>query len=211
MLFPNFMTTHDELDDNHLLEGIRRGEQGALAALYARHSQAIYTLSYHVLHNRELAQEVTQDFFVAVWKQPHRWDAGKGQFAHWMMSVARHMAIDRLRHEQRRVPRNTVSYETIAHLLPQHPLTDREHAHLLRTLMHQLPKVQLRVILMAYFRGMSYDEIADALGVPHGTVKSRLRLGLQKLRALWSEATHDEGRRSGAVSTLARHETDRDG
>lgn len=202
------MTTHDELDDNHLLEGIRRGEQSALAALYARHSQALYALAYHVLHNRELAQEVTQDFFVAVWKQPHRWNADKGQFVHWMMSVARHMAIDRLRHEQRRAPRNTVSYETIAHLLPQHPPTDREHAHLLRTLMNQLPKDQLKVILMAYFKGMSYDEIADALGVPHGTVKSRLRLGLQKLRALWRDATHDASR---AVAMLPRHDTDRDG
>lgn len=205
------MITHEDLDDLHLLERIKGGEQAALAALYARHSPAIYALAYAVLHNRELAQEVTQDFFVSVWKQPGRWDAGRGEFAHWMTSVARHLAIDRLRHEQRRTPRETLSYDAIAHLLPHHAPADREHAHLLRTLLHQLPKDQLKVILMAYFKGMSYDEIADALQVPHGTVKSRLRLGLQKLRALWSEATHEEGRRSGAVSALSRHETDRDG
>ena len=101
-------------------------------------------------------------------------------------------------------PRDQISYEAVAHLLPHYAPADQEHAHLLRTLMGRLPKDQLKVILMAYFKGMSYEEIAEALQVPHGTVKSRLRLGLQKLRALWNDATHEPAR----IAALPRQETD---
>jgi RNA polymerase sigma-70 factor (ECF subfamily) len=111
-----------------------------------------------------------------------------------MTRVTRHMAIDRLRHEQRRAPRHLLTYdEAVADALPHmHGVGDsKDQAHLVRHLLGQLPKDQSKVILMAYFKGMTYDEIAEVLGVPHGTVKSRLRLGLQKLRALWHSANHE--------------------
>jgi RNA polymerase sigma-70 factor (ECF subfamily) len=200
------MTAYDDADDLHLLEQIKRRDQQALAALYARHSQAVYALAYYVLHNRELAQEVAQDFFVAIWKMPHSWDASKGHFAHWMTSVARNLAIDRLRHEQRRTPRTVLSYETIAHLLPEGLPEQKEHIHHLRGLLQQLPKDQFRVIVMAYFKGMSYEEIAEALQIPHGTVKSRLRLGLQKLRALWNDTTSEHEPHITAVVRKPGHE-----
>jgi RNA polymerase sigma-70 factor (ECF subfamily) len=140
-----------------------------------------------------MAEEVTQDIFLKVWRQPDRWDPALGQFSSWLLTITRNAAIDRLRAEQRQPAQRFhaihLSEETIAGLAGGDP--DVLDGQLLRRLLNQLPQEQRTLIELAYFMGFTHSELAERLHLPLGTVKTRIRSGLQKLRILWREASVD--------------------
>lgn len=185
------------LQDRDLMRRIEQQDQSALAQLYERYGRPVYSLTYRVLQNAALAEEATQDTFMKVWKQSTRWDSHKGALTSWLLTIARYTAIDRLRQEQRQTAPQTVSLDSI--VSPEAVEGQPEDAILrdgvvLRHLLTQIPQEQAQVIEMGFFQGLTHTELAERLEQPLGTIKTRARLGLQKLRALWNELENQEAR-----------------
>ncbi len=172
---------HLALSDHQLLLCVGQHDQTALAELYRRYGTAVYSIAMRVLDNPTLAEEATQDTFLKIWNKPDAWDRNGGAFSSWLLTVARYTAIDRLRKEVHHKPTIELD-ETHAGL---DDLRHDEHGFVL--LLTHLPPEQSRLIEMAFYQGMTHQELADKLNLPLGTVKTRLRLGLQKLRLLWLE------------------------
>jgi RNA polymerase sigma-70 factor (ECF subfamily) len=185
--------TLSSVDDLQLLQRIGKRDQHAVLLLYQKYGDLVFSLALRVLREPGLAEEVTQDIFVKVWRQPDRWDPALGQFSSWLLTITRNAAIDRLRAEQRQPGRrygvHHLSEETTAPLASDEP--DWLDGQLLRRLLNQLPPEQRTLIELAYFMGFTHSELADRLQIPLGTVKTRIRTGLQKLRALWHESGAD--------------------
>lgn len=189
--------------DAELMTRVRAGDQAALLALYQQYGNMVYSLAVQVLHDGGLAEEVTQDTFLKVWRQAERWDSSKGKFTSWLLTIARRTAIDRYRQQNRQVPLdptpiedNPTSFGRVARV----DTKDWINGQVLRELMTQLPPEQAQLIELAFYQGMSHSELADHLKLPLGTVKTRLRLGMQKLRAMWVDAM--EGSSSGSREEL---------
>lgn len=185
---------HTVLTDPELMQHIQQQDQLALAALYERYGSVIYSLALHVLRDSVLAEEVTQDTFMKLWRQPHQWDAERGPLKNWLLTIARYTAIDRLRVEVRHTNRAVPLVDEIqAHDDDLQGTGADIDRHLLRRLINELPPEQGSLILMGFYQGLTHRQLAEKLGLPLGTVKSRVRLGLQKLKALWTAAveTHE--------------------
>lgn len=179
------------MSDSELIEKVIAGDQSALMDLYSRYGKAVYSMAMTVLGQPHQAEEVTQDIFLKVWHRAEQWDAQKGQFVHWLLAVTRNAAIDRARKEARRSPKGQVPLDVIGEALgrPSHVEGPNwENGHLLRTLLEQIPEEQQQVLELVYFQGLTHSELAEHLQLPLGTVKTRVRLGMEKLRALWHEA-----------------------
>ncbi len=177
-------------DDGILLQRVVAGESDALLALYKRYANLVYSMSWRVLQDVGLAEEVTQDVFLKLWQKSQRYDPGRGQFSHWLLGVTRFAAIDRLRLEGRRpraveLPGDDPEAETALERLLSTDHAAWERGQHLRLLLAQLPLEQRQVIELAFFGGLTHSELAEQLGLPLGTVKGRLRLGLEKLRSVW--------------------------
>lgn len=174
------------------MQRVRSGDQQALAALYDRYGGPVYSMALFVLRSRPQAEEVTQSVFLRVWQRAEHWDPGRGQLVSWLLTLARYTAIDVLRREQRRPALLDTPLDDMPQLAAQLNPTDDpawHDGHLLRNLLGRLPAEQAQAIHLAFFNGMTHSEIAAALGLPLGTVKTRLRLGLNKLREWWQEAS----------------------
>jgi RNA polymerase sigma-70 factor (ECF subfamily) len=181
-----------EADDGALLQRVARGDEDALLMLHKRYVNLVYSMAWRVLQDVDRAEEVTQDIFIKLWQKGHRYDPSRGRFSSWLLSVTRFAAIDRLRHDGRRPPETELEAREaddplqLERLLPTDHATWERGQHL-RLLLAQLPAEQRQIIELAYFGGMTHSELAEHLNLPLGTVKGRLRLGLEKLRALWLE------------------------
>ena len=183
----------DEPDDRELLRRIVAQDKDALDILYSRYITAIYSMSLHMLKQPPLAEEVTQDVFMNIWLKASSFNAERGQPRSWIMSVAHHRVIDVIRSRRRtaqmtdpegydtleRLPSGGASVETQV----QQNL-DRER---IMGALSGLPDNQRQVILLAYFEGYSQSEMAELLSEPLGTIKTRVRLAMQKLRAILQE------------------------
>lgn len=183
----------DDLDhDLRLLRRIAAQDQHALSALYEHYAKSVFNMALYVLQNRSQAEEITQDVFVFVWQWPLKWNSEKGKFSSWLLAVTRYMAIDRLRRETSRANHHARPLEEFAERLGELSVTaSPEDGLVLRGLIRQLPREQLETVFLSYYRGMTTAEIARHLQTPEGTVKSRLRLGLEKLRHLWHQAVNE--------------------
>jgi RNA polymerase sigma-70 factor (ECF subfamily) len=176
-------------DDIELMRQIAQRDQQALWALYQQYGRAVYSLAYRILENTVLAEEVTQDTFLKVWHQTTRWDSEKGKLKNWLLTIAQFTAIDRLRKEGRQPAIHSEPIEdTDENLLTPRNTASWQEESALHMLVAQLPEQQGALIELAFFQGMSHGEIADALHMPLGTVKTRLRAGLHRLRQLWVES-----------------------
>jgi RNA polymerase sigma-70 factor (ECF subfamily) len=167
-----------------LMERVCQRDQLALAVLYERFGDAVYGLALHIVQNAQQAEEIAQDVFVKVWERAPQWDNQKSKLSTWILAITRHAAIDRLRYEKRRPPLIEAPLDKVLSLLP---VQEWQNGQQLRLLLQQLPPEQVQVLHLAFFEGLSHQEIANLVGIPLGTVKTRLRLGLQKLRKLWGE------------------------
>lgn len=174
-------------DDLDLMQRILRRDQSALGELYDRYGNPVYSLALRILRDSQRAEEITQDVFLRVWNQPEKWDSSKGRLVSWLLTVCRYAAIDLLRAEQRQPNVSETPLEDdspIPDTESWNPVEWQEGQELLK-LVNWLPPEQTQVIRLAFYGGLSHREMADKLGIPFGTVKTRLRLGLQKLRQMW--------------------------
>ncbi len=177
-------------DDVRLLQQISNGDRDAFQALYQRYANAVYSMALRITRDPHMAEEVVQDVFMKIWNKHHLYDAKRGRFGTWLLSITRFAAIDRLRYENRRFQATGEELEgptseEVRAAQVDHDLWERgQH---LRMLLDHLPPEQRQVVELAYFGGLTHRELAERLGVPLGTVKSRLRLALAKLRDMWLE------------------------
>jgi RNA polymerase sigma-70 factor (ECF subfamily) len=163
----------------------------ALAHLYDRYNRLVYSLALRILQSHALAEEITSDVFVRIWQKPTTWDPNKGSLITWMLSITRYASIDRLRYERRRPDHQGMELVEEVHVEGD-TSTDEimwTDGPLVRELLKRLPREQVEVLELAFFEGMTHKEMAQYLNLPLGTVKTRVRLGLQKLRAMWMEAS----------------------
>jgi len=171
-------------DDQTLVQGVARGEPSALEALYRRHSPRLYALLLRMLGQGGDAEEILQESFVDVWKRAGEYRAARGAVEAWLITIARSRAIDRLRSRGARL-RLVREREQQAPDGPVTPEPPDVHAHTrLRRALDALPAEQRRALELAYWDGLSQREISEQTGDPLGTVKTRVRLGLQRLADL---------------------------
>jgi len=183
----------------HLISTTRfdSGEQNlpesALGELYDRYGRLIYTVAIHVVGDSETAEEITQDVFVRAWEGAHMYRPEMAKVSSWLVSIARHRSIDELRRRGAR-PENAQGIwfdDDLNGLLstdgPESEVETAIQRHGVRRLVASLPPDQRKVLELAYFRGMSHSQISEFLGEPLGTVKSRIRMAMQRLRDELSE------------------------
>ncbi len=159
-------------------------------ALHAQYANLVYSVAYRVLNDPMAAEEVTQDTFMRLWHKSYTFDPEKGRFITWMLTVTRRLAIDVLRQRQRREPASgTLFMDEDPNLWENVLVSDGSSSDLRRTLvsvLNELPSEQRQLIELVYFYGLTHSDIAEITGLPLGTVKTRIRLGMQKLRLAWS-------------------------
>ena len=162
------------------------GDHTALAALYDQSNRLVHAVAYRILADQADAEEVTLDVFTQVWKNAKTFDATRGTVTSWLVTMARSRAIDRLRSVQARHRRQDSAERltTMAsgELTPEETSLLRQTRTRVLDAMGQLPEEQKAALHMAYYGGLSHNEIAGQLGIPLGTIKTRIRLGMLKLR-----------------------------
>jgi RNA polymerase sigma-70 factor (ECF subfamily) len=177
------------VNEADLLARIATGDEQALAALYDRLSGLAYGLALRVLGNPELAEDAVQDGFLRIWHRADRYDPARGAARPWVLRVVRNVAIDRLRTAGARTRAETQSQTDPAAMpVPETPddvASLRERTRMLRQALAQLPPEQRRALEIAYFEGLSHSEIAERERMPLGTVKTRIRDGVIKLREMF--------------------------
>lgn len=173
--------------DIAIMRRVTNGDQAALMLLYDRYGRAVYSLAYRILGSSTAAEEAVQDTFLKAWDQAARWDAERGKLKSWLLAIGHHTAIDRLRRERRQPVLADAPIDERDNL-PQPASTNWQERSIMRMLIEKLPPEQAALIDLAFFGGLSHSEIAERTGQPLGTVKTRLRTGLQRLKALWREA-----------------------
>lgn len=181
------------VDDLQLLRAIASGDQYAFMQLYQQYCNLVFSLALRVVRHQVMAEEVTQDVFLKIWQQPDRWNPALGQFSSWLLTITRNAAIDRLRKEQRHSAPQTATTEPLFDQAIELSISDDPlwfEGQELARLIHELPAEQRQLIELAFYQGYTHSELADRLQLPLGTVKTRLRSGLQKLRTLWDENAH---------------------
>ena len=168
---------------------VQDGNPRAFELLYDRHGGASFSLAYRMVGNRVTAEDISQEAFLSIWRSKDRYQPARGSVRTWVLGIVHHRAIDALRrnlvHERRRASAEGIEERQEA---PERERTDveaarREEARHVRAAIGDLPDEQSRVIQLAYFGGFSHSQIAEMLEMPIGTVKGRMRLGLDKLRA----------------------------
>lgn len=186
---PAAEAAHASAVDLALVERIKRGDSSGLDELYARYSSPVYSLVFKILQNADEAQDVTLDVFWQIWRQADRYDPSRGAPPAWIFTLARSRAIDRFRARHRREDR-TLSFDDPGLSLdpldeaasPDQVATFRQTRDAVREALKTLSPAQRLAVEMAFFRGMTHVEIAEALSQPLGTIKTRIRQGLIKLR-----------------------------
>jgi RNA polymerase sigma-70 factor (ECF subfamily) len=170
------------------MELVRHAEASAFEVIYDRHAGVAFSLAYRMCGKRALAEEVVQDAFLSIWRSGARYDRRRGSVRTWVLGITHHRAIDVLRRNVVQ-ERHRASDEGIEERFEAPDRTDvevarREEAVEVRGVLEGLPADQRRAIELAYYGGFTQSEIAGMLDVPIGTVKGRMRLGLEKMRAL---------------------------
>ena len=179
-------------EDLRLVERIRQRDEAALGALYDRWSDRVYAVAFHLVGNRDDAEEVVEKSFSQVWAEADRYHGGRGSVEAWIILIARSRALDRLRLIRSRMKREERLDEKAAGELagdgesPLQGAAAGERRTIVDRALARLPGDQQRVVRMTFFEGLTQREIAHELGVPLGTVKTRTRLAFPKLRALLS-------------------------
>ena len=177
---------NERLADQSALVRMARGDQGALAELYDRRARLVYSLALRILRERADAEDVVQEVFTQVWTQAGRYDPARGAVAAWMLTVARSRAIDRLRARTSRpevaAEEHTVENTRDATVLQDLQLLSEEQVDRIRSAVNELPQAQRAALELAYYEGLTHVEIAERLSEPLGTVKTRIRQSLIKLR-----------------------------
>jgi RNA polymerase sigma-70 factor (ECF subfamily) len=178
---------YQEMSDLELLASIGRSDRDALAALYDRYGRRVFSLAARILSDPVASEEITQDVFLNIWRRSASYSPDKGKFTTWLFSIAHNRTIDELR--RRRRDRNRDNDDVAEHLdmisadiSPDDSAVAQSEYSMVREALKVLPPEQRAVVDLAYFRGLTQVEIAAKTGQPLGTVKTRMRLALKKLR-----------------------------
>ncbi len=167
-------------EDMKLVARIRAGDQTAMSELYDRYAKVVYAVALRVLQETSAAEDVLQDVFLQLWRNPDAFDASRGSLAAWLAVISRHRAIDRLRKR-----RPEVDIEDCV-ITGGPDLRDETERNLVvekvRSVLAEMSPDQRRALELAYFQGLTHTEIAEKTGEPLGTIKTRIRTGLQQLR-----------------------------
>ncbi len=186
------VTVREDPSDEDLVARLRERDTGAFGLLYDRYSRIAFGLAYRMLGEPSAAEDVVQEAFLALWRQVATFRAERSAVRTWLLSIVHHRAIDRTR----RVANREVS-DTMLENSPEradesvnveHEVRASQEALQVREAMRALPPDQRRAIELAYFGGHSHTEIARMLNIPVGTVKGRLRIGLQKMKVVLDQA-----------------------
>jgi RNA polymerase sigma-70 factor (ECF subfamily) len=182
----------ERLADEELMPRIGEKDPDAFEVFYDRHGGVAFSLAYRIVGERGAAEDVVQEAFISIWRSGARYDRARGSVRSWMLGIVRNRAIDFLRSKAGRAPKLDFDDDAVLEHRPAEELTDaealrRETTHELRGALGELPGEQSKVIELAYFGGFSHSEIATMLEVPLGTVKGRMRLGLEKIRGEMAE------------------------
>jgi RNA polymerase sigma-70 factor, ECF subfamily len=187
-------------DDAGWLASAAAGDGTAIAAVYDSHARAVYSLALRIVGDEADAEDVVQDVFTQAWRQAARYDAGRGSVATWLLTMTRTRAIDRLRARRARPDAaadeqiDQSTFQPATHTIdPLEALAAERDATRVREALLALPLLQRTAIELAYYEGLTQREVAERLEEPLGTVKTRIRLGLLKLRDALSGRPAEEG------------------
>jgi RNA polymerase sigma-70 factor, ECF subfamily len=176
--------------DQELVARVAKGDSSALDELYQRHARPVYSLVLHIVRDPSTAEDVTQEVFLKLWRQSESYRPERGALSSWLLSVAHNRAIDVVRRrrlrEEYRLPETQDVGDLVADgvLDPGEAAGIADMAVIVRRALQQIPDAQRQAIEMAFFQGKTHVEISEELGEPLGTAKTRIRLGMRKLRTL---------------------------
>lgn len=191
--------SNEKLSDDQLVSLVTQGDRDCLGVLYDRYGRAVFGFTLYLLKDPHRAEEVTQEVFLNVWLKADKFKPERGTFHAWLMTMAHHRAIDEIRRDSRRWERMEQAARENAP--QQHSLIDTtseaaqraEEGEVIRSALSAIPEEQRRVIELSYYQGLTHSDISQRLGQPLGTVKTRMRLGMKKLRV----ALDDYGKANG--------------
>ena len=174
--------------DADLVLRVRAGDRGAVDDLYDRFRRPAFALARRILADDTLAEDVVQDVFLSVWRDPHAYDGARGSFSSWLMAVVHHKAVDAVRREESHRRRQVRAEEDLALSAPNHVADVADQAWSgvvagrVRAALHTLPEAQREALTLAYYGGYTQREVAALTGTPLGTVKTRMLAGMRRLK-----------------------------
>ena len=187
------------LRDGQLVELVAQRDAGALEALYERYGRAAYSLARRILTEETLAQDVVQEVFLSLWRDAGRFDAARGTVATYLLSMTHHRAVDVVRREENlrrwRTSDEGLELESDPKARVEDEAEASERRAEVRAALKDLPDAQREALLLAYFGGYTQREVAALIGVPLGTVKTRMAAGMRKMKAALQDAGREEQQR----------------
>jgi RNA polymerase sigma factor (sigma-70 family) len=186
-----------EPTDEQLISAICKGEEYAIEILYERYHRYVYSLAYRILHDPQAAEDIVQDTFLSIWRKASSYQAQHGSVHSWLQAIVRHKAIDKVRAAVHRDQQWTPLRVDNEQDPPDEQLDvweqtwQGEQHRIICAVLDQIPAEQRVVIELAYFGGYTHTEISEQCHIPLGTVKGRMRLGLQKMKSLLAEQELD--------------------
>jgi RNA polymerase sigma factor (sigma-70 family) len=184
------------LRDGQLVELVAEKDAGALEALYDRYGRAAYSLARRILTEETLAQDVVQEVFLSLWRNAGRFDAGRGTVATYLLSMTHHRAVDVVRREENlrrwRTSDEGLELEADPKVRVEDEVEASERRAEVRAALNELPDAQREALLLAYFGGYTQREVAALVGVPLGTVKTRMAAGMRKMKEALRDASDQE-------------------
>jgi RNA polymerase sigma factor (sigma-70 family) len=184
------------LRDGQLVELVAEKDAGALEALYDRYGRAAYSLARRILTEETLAQDVVQEVFLSLWRNAGRFDAGRGTVATYLLSMTHHRAVDVVRREENlrrwRTSDEGLELEADPKVRVEDEVEASERRAEVRAALNELPDAQREALLLAFFGGYTQREVAALVGVPLGTVKTRMAAGMRKMKEALRDASDQE-------------------
>jgi RNA polymerase sigma factor (sigma-70 family) len=184
------------LRDGQLVELVAQKDAGALEALYERYGRPAYSLARRILTDETLAQDVVQEVFLSLWRDARRFDAGRGTVATYLLSMTHHRAVDVVRREENlrrwRTSDEGLEFEPDPKARVEEEVVTTERRAEVRAALSVLPPAQREALLLAYFGGYTQREVAALVGVPLGTVKTRMAAGMRKMKEALQNAGTEE-------------------
>ena len=185
--------SNDVISDEYLIDAIGRGDVSAMELLYDRYSRPFFSLAYRVTASKQAAEDLVQAAFLAIWQNRSSYSREVGSVRSWLYSIMHYRVIDYLRRQRSRSKWREIPWEEVEYdedlLVSPDPWEETwrsEQVALIREALQSLSEEQRRAIELAYFEGLTREEIAERCGIPVGTVKSRLHAALVKLQEAWS-------------------------